>query len=146
MKTFIDKTGQPWDIDLTVGHLLNIKTEMGLNLMDEPETIPDQVEKIVGILWITCFDQAKQLGLGPIDFAKRLDGKVLQEAFDKWMEEWTDFFVHQSPSRGQLIKGMWDQARRLDQARAELIKQACSSTSFDWPESATSTPGLSKDG
>lgn len=146
MRTFIDKTGQPWEVDITVGHLLNVKTELGLNLMDDPETIPDSIEKQVGILWITCFDQAKRLGLGPVEFAKRLDGQVLFDAWDKWMEEWTDFFVRLSPSRGRLIKGLWDKAKELDLARAKLIEQACSSTSSDWLESVTSTPGPSRAG
>ena len=146
MRTFIDKTGQPWEIDLTVGHLLNIKTELKLNLMDDPETIPDSIEKQVGILWITCFDQAKALGLGPVEFAKRLDGKVLCDAWLVWMEEWIDFFVHQSPARGQLIKELWDKARQLDLARARLIQQACSSTSSDWLESLESIPEASRVG
>lgn len=146
MRTFIDKSGQPWLLDLTVGHLLNVKTEMGINLMDDPETIPDSVEKQVGILWVTCLDQAKTLGLGPVDFAKRLDGKVLIEAWLKWMEEWIDFFVHQSPARGQLIKELWDKARQLDLARARLIKEACSSTSSDWLASLESIQDPSRAG
>lgn len=131
MRTFTDKTGQPWTIDLTVGHLLNIKTSIGLNLMDEPETIPSSIEKMVDIIWITCIEDAKKLGLSARDFAMRLDGNILTEAWGAWMEEWTDFFVRLSPAQGQMIKGLWDKARELETARAKLIEQACLSISSD---------------
>jgi hypothetical protein len=146
MRTFTDKTGQPWAIDLTVGHLLNIKTELNLNLMDQPETVPDSVEKQVGILWITCFDDAKKLGLGPVDFAKRLGGRTLVDAWDAWMAEYIDFFVHLSPAQGQMLKSLWDKAKMLETARAKLIEQACLSTSSDWLESLDSIPDPTKDG
>lgn len=137
MRTFTDSKGTTWSLDLSVGHLLNIKTELGLNLLDNPEQLPDSLEKLVGILWITCQDQAQSDKIGPVDFAKRLSGDVLQVAVDKWMEEWGDFFVRLSPARGQLIKELWDKAKQMELAQAALIKTACLSTSIDWQGSVT---------
>ena len=119
MRTFTDKTGQPWAIDLTVGHLLNIKTELKMNLLDTPDDM-DQLttEKQVGILWVTCMDQAKRIGLGPVDFAHRLSPVAFAEAWEKWMEEWFDFFDQTSPAIAQLVRGSWDTGKKLDQARA----------------------------
>lgn len=137
MRTFTDSKGTTWSLDLSVGHLLNIKTELGLNLLDNPEQLPDSLEKLVGILWITCQDQAQADKIGPVDFAKRLSGDVLQVAVDKWMEEWGDFFARLSPARGQLIKELWDKAKQMELAQAALIKTACLSTSIDWLGSVT---------
>lgn len=138
MRTFIDKTGQPWEIELTVGHLLNVKTQLGLNLFDHPETLPDSIHKCVEILWVTCFDQAKKAGLGPVDFGHRLTGDVMGEAWDCWMQEYADFFVRQSPALAHFMRGQWDAVKKLDQARANMVKEACSSTCFDSQESLES--------
>jgi hypothetical protein len=133
MRNFIDNLGHAWSLDLTAGHLLGIQSEMGINLADEPETIPDSLMKMVGILWITCQDEAKGINVTPQEFGKRLSGKVLQDAWEKWMQEYTDFFVHLSPARGQLMRGMWEKAKELERARAILIEKACSSSSLDLP-------------
>lgn len=132
MRTFTDSKGQRWQMDVTAGVLLDIQTELGLNLLDNPEEIPEGLKELVGILWITCSEQAKGLGISPQEFGHRLSGKVLQEAVDQWMKEWADFFVHLSPARGQLIAGMWDKAKEIDSQKAEVIKKVFSSTSTDW--------------
>jgi hypothetical protein len=146
MRTFTDKTGQPWAIDLTVGHLLNIKTEMGINLMDDVGQVPESPEKMLGILWVCCLDECKRLGLSALEFGKRIDGATLTRAWDAWMGEYIDFFVHLSPAQGQMLKGLWDKAKTLETARANLIEQACLSTSSDWLESLGSIPDPTKDG
>lgn len=132
MRTFTDAKGHQWRLDVTAGVLMDIQTEMGLNLLDNPEEIPEGFKQLVGILWITCSEEAKQMGVSPQEFAHRLGGKVLQEAVDRWMKEWADFFGHLSPARGQVIAGMWDKAKEIDSAKAEVIGKAFSSTSTDW--------------
>lgn len=134
MRTFTDNKGHQWRLDVTAGVLMDIQTEMGLNLLDNPEEIPEGFKQLVGILWITCSAEAKSMGVTPQEFAHRLGGKVLQEAVDQWMKEWADFFVHLSPARGQVIAGMWDKAKEMDGAKAEVIKKAFLSTSTDWQE------------
>ncbi len=132
MRTFTDNKGHQWKLDVTAGVLMDIQTELGLNLLDNPEEIPEGFKQLVGILWVTCSEEAKATGVNPVEFAHRLGGKVLQEAVDQWMKEWADFFVHLSPARGQVISGMWDKAKEMDSAKAELIKKVLSSTSTDW--------------
>ena len=90
-----------------------------MNLLDTPDDM-DQLttEKQVGILWVTCMDQAKRIGLGPVDFAHRLSPVAFAEAWGKWMEEWFDFFDQTSPAIAQLVRGSWDTGKKLDQARA----------------------------
>jgi hypothetical protein len=146
MRIFQDKTGQPWELDLTVGHFLAIKSELGLNLMDNPETLPSGVEKMVGVIWITCHDQAKAKGLGPVEFAKRLDGKILSDAWEKWMAEYIDFFAHQSPAQGQLLALLWDASQKAERARADLTKQASLSICSDLQELLESIPDHSRPG
>ena len=146
MRSFIDKEGQPWTVEVTVGHLMNIKTQLGLNLFDEPETLPESIAKCVEILWVTCMDQAKKLGLSPVDFGHRLTGQVMGTAWEAWIQEYADFFDHQSPALAQFLRGQWDVAKKLDQARAELVKEACLSSSLDSLVSPASIQGDSKAG
>lgn len=132
MRLFTDSKSDQWKLDVTAGVLMDIQTEMGLNLLDNPEELPEGFKQLVGILWITCQEEAKTKGVGPVEFARRLGGVVLQDAVDKWMKEWADFFVHLSPARGRLIAGMWDKAKEMDSAKAKVIEKAFSSTSTDW--------------
>ena len=63
MRVFKDVTGHSWEIKLTVGKLLAVKQNMGLNLLDHPDQIPDDIPTLMDLLWFTCLDEAKALGL-----------------------------------------------------------------------------------
>lgn len=146
MRTFTDASGQAWSLDVTAGTLLDIKTELGVNLLDNPDEMPTSIEMLVDILWITCKEQAKQRNAGPRDFAKLLGGNTLFEAWEKWMQEWADFFVHLSPARGQLIRGLWDKAKQMEGAKSKVLEKAFLSTSGDWLERLELIPGISEPG
>lgn len=134
MRLFTDSRGTQWRIDITLGTLEDIQSEMGINLIDEPDSIPEDPRKIAGLLWITCMDQAKELGISPQDFGKRLGGKVIKDAYDSWMKEYSDFFGHLSPARGRAIAALWDQAQEVEEVRAQLVGRVLSSTFTDLRE------------
>lgn len=146
MRKFIDASGQAWTLDVTAGTLLDIKTDLGVNLLDKPEEMPTSIEMLVDILWITCKEQAQARECSPREFARALGGQVLFEAWEKWMEEWADFFAHLSPARGQLIRGTWDKAKQLESAKGKVLEKAFSSTSGDWLEQLELIPGVLEPG
>ena len=141
MRTFTDSKGHQWKLDVNAGVLMDIQSEMGLNLLDEPEAIPDSAKKIVGILWITCMEQAIEKDISPQQFARGLSGPVLQVAFDTWMREYSDFFVHLSPARGQVISALWEKAKELEASKVKVLAKVLRSTSTDWQELLTKIQG-----
>lgn len=131
MRTFKDTTGHSWEVKLTVGKLLAVKQNMGLNLLDHPDQVPDDIPTLMDLLWFTCIDEAKALGLTDIQFGERLDGGALADAVNAWMEEWADFFTRLAPAKKELIAGVWEGAKRGQEVQAERIRKAFSSLSFD---------------
>lgn len=131
MRTFTDSKGTQWRLNVTLGTLEDIQTEMGLNLLDEPEAIPSEPRKIAGVLWVTCMEQALEMKIGPKDFGRRLGGEVLKDAYDLWMKEYSDFFVHLSPARGLQIQTLWDKAKEIEEVKAQLMAKVLSSTFTD---------------
>ena len=140
MRTFKDTTGHSWEVKLTVGKLLAVKQNMGLNLLDHPDQIPDDIPTLMDLLWFTCIDEAKGLGLSDIQFGERLDGGALADAVNAWMEEWADFFTRLAPAKKELIAGVWEGSKRGQEVQAERIRKAFSSLSFDSLGSSESTP------
>jgi hypothetical protein len=146
MRKFTDSKGQSWVLDVTAGVLLDIKTDLGVNLLDSPDEMPTSIEKMVEILWVTLKDQAAQRNMSPRDFASVLGGDALFVAFDLWMQEWADFFVRLSPGRTQLIRGTWGKAKELEGAKSKILEKAFSSTSGDWLERLELIPGALEPG
>jgi len=140
MRTFKDTAGHSWEVKLTVGKLLAVKQNMGVNLLDHPDQIPDDIPTLMDLLWFTCIDEAKALGLSDIQFGERLDGGALADAVDAWMEEWADFFTRLAPAKKELIAGVWEGSKRGQEVQAERIRKAFSSLSFDSLGSSESIP------
>lgn len=141
MKYFDDKTGNRWSIDLTVGHLLDIKTQLKIDLLDDGSKIPGELSSWVSILYIVLEDQIEQRGMKPKDFAKLLGGEVLQVAVDAFMGEYADFFSHLAPAKAHLVRGLWTSLKELEQAKEKIALETLGKVSFVLVESSDLTPG-----
>ena len=135
MRYFKDEKGDTWGVDLTVGSLLRVKTATGFDLIDKPDSMPQNLAALVDILWVTLEPQLTAKGVSQEDFAERLGGDSLEAAIDCFMEEWADFFRKLAPSRATVIRGLWRKAREHTPAMAAQIERALSTLSFDLPES-----------
>lgn len=146
MRSFYDAQQERWQIDLTVADLLALKAELGLDLLDKPESIPDNLSALVDVLSVLLTPQIEAKGLDANGFARRLNGDVLNKAMDCFMEELTDFFTHLQRSRGLALKGLWEKAKEMEDLQAEMVTQALGKLSSDWLASQVSTHSHSKGG
>lgn len=134
MRSFRDRMGNAWDLDLNVGVLLRIKSELGFNLLDKPETMPDDIENLVNILWVCVAPQLREKGITPEQFGESLDGGCMKAAVDTFMEELMDFFILLAPAKGAAMKIIWDRSRAQAGEVEKVFAQIAGSTSLDSPE------------
>ena len=126
MASFKDANGDRWHVPVTVGTLMSIKDELELNLLDEPDKMPQDVEGILSIIWVCVRAQAKDKGLSLDDFAELLDGESINAACEAWMQGYVDFFCHLQPARGQALKAIWLKGKEMQAAQVDQISQALS--------------------
>jgi len=102
MRTFTDSSGQAWRVELTYGVLVEIRAELGIDLL-KPDIeigtveapmvkLAADVETFVAALYVTCRRQIEARQMSESDFAASLFGAAIGEARDAFFEEWVDFF------------------------------------------------------
>ena len=108
MTSFKDKKGTAWDIELNVGTARKLNSRLSLNFL--PAAIPgggkeDETPAWVGALvrvgedpglladalWTLCERSAEARGIGPDEFAERLDGDAARAAADAIAAEVVNF-------------------------------------------------------
>lgn len=130
MSSFEDVKGNKWSISLNIGHFLDIKTQLKLDLLDDV-AIPGELSTWVAILHIVLEDQIQSLGLKPRDFAKLMDGDSLQKAIDAFMESYAFFFRQTAPARSELVLGMWQKIKAVEEAKGQLAQDVLGRISLD---------------
>jgi hypothetical protein len=126
MASFTDRTGTPWDFDLTVGHLAPLKA-LGLDLsrairsQDAFASLFDiEPETLVDALYLLC--EVESASLAPEDFARRFDGPAIERATEALALAVIDFFPRQKIAqalRGNLQKALG----RMDREVVEKIER-----------------------
>lgn len=103
MRTFEDKSGRVWTLDLGVGAIRRIKSLLDVDLTQPQAKDPVHgtlsqrmavdVWLLVDVLCAICRPQAEALAISDEDFAELLGGDVLGNARNLLLEEWSDFFL-----------------------------------------------------
>src|SRR5687768_6394236 len=95
MRTFKDTVGRTWNVALNIGTAKRIKEAMGLDLLDNGQSI----QQIAGdpylmgnVLFVICEAQCKQLDVTDEQFGESLAGDVIDDALTALVEELVDFF------------------------------------------------------
>jgi hypothetical protein len=123
MRTFEDKTGHKWRIDLTIGAVTRVKqaSEGRFDLFDAgknnlAETLWTDVETFWELLWLLIEPEAQALDppVGAAQFGERMAAACLINARQAFFAEWTDFFqTLQRPDQAlplEKLKTYMDQA------------------------------------
>lgn len=146
MRRFVDNQGRDWRIDINVGTLLDIKTELGVDLLSDPQSMPLDIEKQVDMLWLLVSEQAEHRRVTSRDFAKSLGGEAIAKAVDALMHEVADFFCHLRKSDGVLIREAWSGLQQMQQMTAEQVEMSLGKLSTGLQELLVSIHGHSKGG
>jgi len=98
MRSFTDKSDQTWQIDLTVGAVMRVKSssEGRFNLFDPGPKMADELATDEGtfweLLWHLIEPQARERKIDAEAFGKAMAADCLHNARRLLFEEWTDFF------------------------------------------------------
>ncbi len=113
MRSFIDKTGESWPVEITLGTLLRVKYATGHDMLNVAAPVKDEQPLAVRLVReadtlatvLTAVVQPFLRGKSISDeaFADRLGGKAIDDGMIALLEEWADFFR---------------QGNRMDQATA----------------------------
>ena len=120
MKIWEDAEGHSYETKITVAEIRDVKTELGINLMDIAtgdllQRISEDVILLCDILYVINRSQAKEYGIDDVQFGRNLYGDALEEATRAFMEEMINFFPNQR-TRQLLTKAMTKGQERMDKA------------------------------
>ena len=120
MKIWKDAEGHAYETKITVAEIRDVKTELGINLMDIAtgdllQRISEDVILLCDILYVINRSQAKEYGIDDVQFGRNLYGDALEEATHAFMEEMINFFPNQR-TRQLLTKAMTKGQERMDKA------------------------------
>ena len=131
MKIWKDAEGHAYETKITVAEIRDVKTELGINLMDIAtgdllQKISEDVILLCDILYVINRVQAKEYGIDDAQFGRNLYGDALENATRAFMEELINFFPNPR-TRTLLSKAMTmgqeRMDRALDMAEQELDKE-----------------------
>ena len=131
MKIWKDAEGHAYETRITVAEVRDVKTALGINLMDIAtgdllQKISEDVVLLCDILYIVNRSQAKEYNVDDVQFGRNLYGDALEEATHAFMEELINFFPNPR-TRALLTKAMTmgqeRMDRALDMAEQELDKE-----------------------
>ena len=120
MKIWKDAEGHAYETKITVAEIRDVKTELGINLMDIAtgdllQRISEDVILLCDILYVINRSQAKEYSIDDVQFGRNLYGDALEEATHAFMEEMINFFPNQR-TRQLLTKAMTKGQERMDKA------------------------------
>lgn len=120
MKIWKDAEGHAYETRITVAEIRDVKTELGINLMDIAtgdllQKISEDVILLCDILYVINRSQAKEYGIDDAQFGRNLYGDALEEATRAFVEEMINFFPNQR-TRQLLTKAMTKGQERMDKA------------------------------
>ena len=120
MKIWKDAEGHAYETKITVAEIRDVKTELGINLMDIAtgdllQRISEDVILLCDILYVVNRSQAKEYGIDDVQFGRNLYGDALENATRAFMEEMINFFPNQR-TRQLLTKAMTKGQERMDKA------------------------------
>src|SRR5574344_83102 len=158
MRSFKDRSGQDWQIVLNVYQMKPIRAALGIDLVNvitldkDRDVKVDVIDRIASdpclladILWVLVEGQAKELGIGDVEFGSALAGEATEDAARAFLDELVDFFpgakrlfLRKAIDLSRKYAGEWTQTLAKALENPELEKRVRESMS-----SSASSPGSS---
>ena len=105
MKSFTDKNGDSWDLDLNVGAAMRLNSRLNINIenavrfdqANRPEDVSllEQIAEdsflLFNIIFVLCEKQVQDRNLTQEDFAARFTGDTIEAATDALLDEIVNF-------------------------------------------------------
>lgn len=151
MAKFKTKDGKEWQVEITVGHLKDLKADCGIDMRDALKADGGTVAEAVGdpdkfgqLIWLLCGEQAEKAGLTPEQFVHLFNGEVHRSSVAAIWQATFDFF--QGPKAAEkAVSAFRAGTERADELMGEAWDKAKESlisnlSAGKLPVSSPSTP------
>ena len=160
MKTFKDREGREWLIDINIASIKRVNDLLDIDLLKLEGN--ELVERLIAdpctlcnVVYVLCMEQAKQRSISDEDFGRAMAGDAIDDATTAVLEEFVAFFparkrpvMQQALARiKQIETAQLEAATRIvnspeiDKLIAEAMNEAIGGTLFGAaPASSASTP------
>lgn len=116
MRTFKDRAGREWVVEINVGTVKRVRSLLAVNLLDAVggqllETLAGDPEQLCNVIYAILKPQADAKGVTDQQFGESMAGDAIAAATDALLEELADFFPQ--PRRG-LLQNAIQKMKTLD--------------------------------
>lgn len=134
MKTFKDREGTVWTIDITVTAVKRVRAGMDLDLLTAPDgkvlaELADDDVRMVDLIYWLCKPEADTRNISDEQFGERMAGEAIERAYDAFMEDLTDFF--RDPAKRRVMKLMNEKAKTLATKQMAMLDEKLSDPAID---------------
>lgn len=129
-----DRLGRVWSCELNFAECLRIKGERSqVDLVDGKldELLPrlyESVTALVNVLWDVVKPQAAAREISELDFARGLDGDVLERALDALLAGVANF---SPPQRRGVLRKLWAKAQEVLGRQEQLVDRELAKINVD---------------
>ena len=103
MAEFNDRDNRRWNVALTHGDAMRVKSDLGIDLyklLDDKlhglAKLFDDPQQLVSVVYCLIEKQAEKAKVSPEDFAGSIDGQVLEDLGEALLEALKDFFPNRA--------------------------------------------------
>ena len=124
MKSFTDRAGTKWDVEINVSAIKRVRGLLDINLLDvvDGKLLDDLIRdpiRLCDVIYALCKPQADQLGLTDEVFGQRMAGDAIAQATDALTAEIVDFFPN-AQDRANLARVLETTAAALASVRTRI--------------------------
>lgn len=122
MRTWKDRDGREWLVDVNVGSIRKVKAVTTIDLLSVVDgTLGEKLSDpmaLCDVLWVLSEEQALKKNITPEVFGASLAGDSLESAVTALVEEIVDFFPQQ---RRKILKAILEKARASEKKALDKV-------------------------
>jgi hypothetical protein len=133
MKTFKDREGREWLIDINIASIKRVKDLLAIDLLKlEGQELVEQLISdpcsLCNIVYVLCMEQADERGVSDEHFGRAMAGDAIDHATTAVLEEFVDFF----PSRKRpLMRQALARIQQIETAQLAAADRIVNSPEID---------------
>lgn len=142
MKSFVDKNGKSWDIDLNIGAAIKIKSRCGIDLeniitvdkKNQPqdvstlERLAEDSILLFEVIFAVCENQVRAAGMNEESFAELFNGDAIEAATNALVEEIINF---SRPAKRKVLTRLWTIGKNFSEKAGRQMDAKLNSPEFE---------------
>ena len=124
MHTFTDSKGRPWQLEINVDAIEQVKIDCGINLLDVADPDSNLMQELVAfppliakLLFSAMADQAKVKEVDDREFRRSMNGDTLQAAHEALLDE---IILFSPKHRRRLLQAVREKNQEVEEAGIDL--------------------------